>query len=672
MKQKHLLITCLLPTISFAEHSLPIEVVEVVGQRQNQQLNTEMSSHAPLYSPVHDAGALLRSVTGMDAARRGGRGFDPVIRGQSENQINVISDGAYNFGGCPSRMDPPTTYIGFDNFDQVTVIKGNRTVIYGPGGSGGTLIFEHGRPQFSDKNYRGEIVAGYTSNSDIESYSANVAAGNKDGYVRVFGEKKSSGNYDDADGNTVSSAFDSLNSGIIAGYDLTSDNYIEASYERAEEEDIFYAGNGMDSPYADSTTSRVKWEHSGNWLWLDGFELNLYRSDVDHLMDNYTLRDRNPMPNGMATPSSSDTWGGRFLGKIESDKATLRIGADHMANNRRARAYMDMGKDGTYDMLSAYLWPDLELRRSGVFAELDYQLTEKDTARIGLRYDLFEMDATKAEEPVGMMNAGTPTTLYQTYYGTEATRNETNDLGIVLGWDRRLENDKLFSANLSRSVRHPDSTEAFMARNAMGVIWVGNPDIQPEIHQQLDLTLMGQQEYRQWSATVFWNEVDDYIERYQNNNASLYRNISASLRGFEVDVKDQLAGSLYGKFGLAYTRGKGENGDLANISPLTARLSLTYEAAQWALGGEIVAADRQTNFDEDVDVNEETPGFAVVNLFSNWNPVDRVTLEAGIENLLDKQYAYHVNRASVDPFDPTAIRVFEPGRQAWIRLRYEI
>ena len=672
MKQKLLLITALLPTAAFAEHSLPIEVVEIVGQRQDQQLNSEMSSHAPLSSPVHDAGALLRSVTGMDAARRGGRGFDPVIRGQSENQINVISDGAYSFGGCPSRMDPPTTYIGFDNFDKVTVIKGNRSVIYGPGGSGGTLIFEHRRPEFTDKNYLGEVVAGYTSNSDIDSYSANIAAGNQDGYVRVFAEKKSSGNYDDADGNTVSSAFDSLNSGIIAGYDLTPDNYLEASYERAEEEDMLYAGNGMDSPYADSAISRVKWVHSGTWLWLDGFELNLYRSDVDHLMDNYTLRDRSPMPNGMATPSSSDTWGGRFMGRIETGNTSLRLGVDHMANNRRARAYMDMGKDGTYDMLSAYLWPDLELRRTGLFTEMDYRLTARDTVRFGLRYDRFEIDATKADEPVGMMNAGTPTGLYQTYYGTDATSNESEDVGVVLGWDRQLEQDKVFSANLSRSVRHPDSTEAFMARNAMGIIWVGNPDIQAEIHQQLDLTLMGRQGYRQWSATVFWNEVDDYIERYQSGNATLYRNISASLRGFELDVKDQLTGNLYGKAGVAYTRGKGENGDLANISPLTARLGLTYESARWALGAEVVAADRQTNFNEDVDVNEETPGFAVINIFSNWNPVNSIMVEAGVENLLNKQYVYHVNRASVDPFDPTAIRVFEPGRQAWIRLRYEI
>ena len=71
-----------------------------------------------------------------------------------------------------------------------------------------------------------------------------------------------------------------------------------------------------------------------------------------------------------------------------------------------------------------------------------------------------------------------------------------------------------------------------------------------------------------------------------------------------------------------------------------------------------------------MDVPEETPGFVVVNLYSHWQAFEQFTLEAGVENLLDKKYAYHVNKASVDPFDPTAIRVNEPGRQYWVRMRY--
>ncbi|MDP4789832.1 MAG: TonB-dependent receptor plug domain-containing protein, partial [Haliea sp.] len=104
-------------------HDLAIELVEVTAQADPLGHNT-LLSEAPITRPTHDAGELLRSVTGMTALRRGGRGFDPIIRGQSQSNLNVVANGAYSYGACPGRMDPPSTYIGVDSFDSVSVIKG--------------------------------------------------------------------------------------------------------------------------------------------------------------------------------------------------------------------------------------------------------------------------------------------------------------------------------------------------------------------------------------------------------------------------------------------------------------------------------------------------------------------------------------------------------------------
>ncbi|ROR98691.1 iron complex outermembrane receptor protein [Sinobacterium caligoides] len=676
MKKILILGAVLSPSVALAGHDLPIEIVEVTGQRIEEPNNAEMTSQAPLTQPVQDAGALLRAVNGMEAARRGGRGFEPIIRGQSQNQINVISDGGYSFGSCPGRMDPPTTYVGFDNFDQVTVIKGNRSVIYGAGGSGGTILFEHQRPDFSEKSLLGSVVAGYTSNSDTKSLSANLAMGNDDAFVRVFGEHKTAGNYDDADGNTVSSAFDSDNAGIIAGADIGEQDYIEASFEKAKERDMYFAGNGMDTPYADSETMRLRWKHSGEILFLDSLEATLYRTDVDHLMDNYTLRDRNPMMgSGMAAPTSSETYGGKLLGNIETENSEIKLGMDYLANDRSARMFMDMGKDGSYDMIGAYLWPDVEQRQLGVFAEWDYQYSEDDLLRAGLRYDQFTMEATKANETVGMMGSATPQKLYQQFYGTSTNKVENNDVGFVLGWDRSLDDDKLFSVNVSRSIRNPDTNEAFIAKQSMGMNpshWVGNPNIDSEVHQQIDLTLMSDDSERNWSATVFWDNVDDYIERYNVAENTLYRNVDATLKGVELEYGSELSDNLSANIAVSYTRGESDNGPLANIAPLTGRFKLDYRRDKWGVGSELIVADRQDKYNSDVDVDAESPGFAVMNLYSHWQAKKQLTVEAGVENLFDKNYAYHVNTASVDPFDPTAIRVNEPGRQYWLRVRYAI
>jgi iron complex outermembrane receptor protein len=63
-----------------------------------------------------------------------------------------------------------------------------------------------------------------------------------------------------------------------------------------------------------------------------------------------------------------------------------------------------------------------------------------------------------------------------------------------------------------------------------------------------------------------------------------------------------------------------------------------------------------------------TPGWVILNLYGSYELGKDVTLKAGVNNVFDLNYAYSVNRANVDPFNPTAIQVNEPGREFWLRL----
>ena len=655
---------------SFA-HDLGIEIVEVTASKQTEAGQNALFSQSPVTRPTHDAGELLRSVNGMTALRRGGRGFEPIIRGQSQANLNVIANGSFTFGACPGRMDPPSTYVGIDSFDKVTVIKGHRSVVYGAGGSGGTLLFEHSRPEFGDQTYTATVTAGYTGNSDLKSLGADVAAGNDQGFIRLFGASKSSDNYDDGDGQTVASAFDSRTGGIIMGYDLSAHDYLEFSHERASEDDIWYAGNGMDGVYADARTSNLKWQRQGGMPFIDELEVLVYRSDVDHLMDNYTVRPRNSMPNGMATPSASDTTGGRIIATRNTTAASWRTGLDYRANQREATLFADTGKDGVYDLLGSRIWPDTDSRILGLFAELDYEYSSRDLLRIGLRVDDFSSEARTASAPAGMMGNATPNTLYQSFYGTSARENTSTDASIVLGWDHRPSDQLLLSGNLSRSVRSPDASELWIARSAMGRSWVGNPSLDPEIHQQLDLTLQFEHTDNSYAASLFVDRIDDYIERYQVGSADLYRNSKATLYGLELEQHRQWRENLSSQLRIAYTRGEGENDDLPQIAPLEARVNLDYVAESWGIGAEWVVAARQDRLNAALDVAEETPGFSVLHLYSHWQLNRSLLLEAGIENVFDRRYAYHVNAGNADPFNPDAVRVNEPGRQLWLKLRYQ-
>jgi len=64
-----------------------------------------------------------------------------------------------------------------------------------------------------------------------------------------------------------------------------------------------------------------------------------------------------------------------------------------------------------------------------------------------------------------------------------------------------------------------------------------------------------------------------------------------------------------------------------------------------------------------------TPGLAILNLRGSWRLGPQQQLRFGVSNLFDRTYAEHLNRANVDPFNPQAVQVNEPGRSIWAKVQ---
>ena len=91
--------------------------------------------------PASDATDYLKTIPGFSAIRSGGTNGDPVLRGMFGSRINLRTNGGLMLGACPGRMDAPSSYISPETYDQLTVIKGPQTVLWGPGASAGTVLF---------------------------------------------------------------------------------------------------------------------------------------------------------------------------------------------------------------------------------------------------------------------------------------------------------------------------------------------------------------------------------------------------------------------------------------------------------------------------------------------------------------------------------------------------
>jgi len=655
-----------------------LETIKVEGEALNPAV-VRLSTEEEL-APARDTGDALRDLLGVSGSRMGGHGVDPTIRGLSQTRINVLLDGAYVHGGCPNRMDPPTSYAATGNYEEITVLKGNQTLEYGGGGPGGTILFERVTERFvGDEKVRGRVDAGYRENGGTWDVGADLAAGSEKGFGRFVGSYTDAGDYDDGDGNKVRSSYKERSGTVIAGYTPSDLTRAEFSYEKQETRDLLYPGAGMDSQYADNDTYRFKFDTEEAGGAFTRVKAEIYRSEVDHEMDNYTLRPFTAMAK-MRAPSSSDTNGGRVVAELESGYGHWKLGVDVQNNDRDAERINDSA-----GILNSVLWPGVEIDQTGVFAELTHDLNARNRVTGGLRYDYVTSDASKRkvnENPPMMPRS--PNQLYALYYnGAQADKKRDNNIGGLLRLEHDLArvNGTLF-AGISRSVRTPDASERYLASNGSMTMpaWVGNPDIDSEKHHQVELgiTLHGSR----WDAegSVYYNDVDDFILRDRIEvpgvNPSIYRNVDATLYGGEAKVSYKWSDNWRSEFGLAYVRAKNDTDsrDIAQTPPLEGLVSLDYSASRWDVGARVRMAAQQNKVDttsstgiegEGLDV-QKTPGWGVLDLYGHYELNDNLTIDVGVDNVFDKNYAQHLNRANA--FDPTQVQVNEPGRSAWLKV----
>ncbi len=632
-----------------------------------------------------DGGDWLSSIPGITGVKMGGHGIDPVIRGHKHNQLNVLLDGAYVFGGCPNRMDPASAYAGTARYDQLTVIRGVQSLLYGAGGSGGTVLFERQDPEFEPgENSRIELGAGYVSNGDAWNAHADVASGGEKGYMRGIIAGKSADPYEDGDGNEVRSGYDENSALVELAWRPDAVSKLSLSAEAVRGEDILYAGAGMDAPVTDHDLITLGYESQTGPGSFSGIETELYSSAIEHVMDNYSLRTNTMM--WARVSSASDTAGGKIKGDLVLGDGLLTLGLDVMQNDRDAARYM--ASAGTVPtVISAYMWPGVSIEQWGVVAEYAAEITPQQRYIMGLRVDQVDASASKASlDPMNSMPwAVSPNTLYNNYYGTTATPQDETNVGALLRFEHQLANNSttLF-AGLSRTMRTADATERFMAatNSTASKRWVGNPTLDPEAHHQLDVGLEHQAEQYRGSLTVYYDQVNDYILRDRargqggillSDLATIYRNVDAELYGIDLEGTYQWNKRWRSDLNVAYVHATNttDSRPIAQTPPLEGTVSLEYREAVWMFGGEVRAVAQQTRVDDDINTGSgldagQTPGFAVYNLYGHYQFAKQKTVSFGIDNVTDKTYAEHLNKPSA--FDTTVIQVNEPGRSYWAKV----
>ncbi|HWX03743.1 MAG TPA: TonB-dependent receptor plug domain-containing protein, partial [Collimonas sp.] len=286
-----------------ASNDVLLPTVVVTAAQETSPLTIVVDPKAPRQPiPASDGADYLKTIPGFSAVRNGGSNGDPVLRGMFGSRINILNDGTTILGACPGRMDAPTSYISPESYDKLTVIKGPQSVIWGPGASAGTVLFERTTEPFSATGNPVRFDGGLTAGSyGRNEQRADLAVGTPDVYTRVIANHAQANDYKDGNRQTVESRWDKWNMDAVLGFTPDANTLLELN---AGIGDGFaaYAGRGMDGASFKRRSFNAKFEKRNISQHIAKLEAIAYYNYADHLMDNYTLRKPDPNAGMMKMP----------------------------------------------------------------------------------------------------------------------------------------------------------------------------------------------------------------------------------------------------------------------------------------------------------------------------------------------------------------------------------
>ena len=607
--------------------------------------------------PAVDGAAYLQSIVGFNQIKNGGANGDVTFRGMFGSRIKILTDGTENLGACPSRMDNPASYVSPESYDKITVVKGPQTVQYAHTGSAATVIFEREPEQLtSAKPYRGQASVMLGSYGRLDQ-NVEAAVGDETKYARLNANRSIADSYQDGAGNTVPSDWEKWNADLALGWTPNEDTWVELKGGKSDGEAV-YAGRPMDgSKFArESLGLHVEKKNIGDVI--KKVEAQVDYSYNDHVMDNFSLRKFNPA-DGMSMPMASNvarrTLNARVAMTQDWGKLQLISGIDSQKNEHTKRSgslmspYQNKARVG-----------DMDFESYGAFGELSYAFNDQHKLVTGARVDQAKIDNL----------------------ATDTERKETLPSGFVRIESELAEHVKTY-AGLGYVERVPDYWELFSTKyhQSAGTTFA---DLENEKTAQFDAGYQYEQgAFKSW-ASVYAGLIQDYIlVKYvpvtsmgKTKYEAQSRNVDATIAGAEAGVAYQLTDQIQADISAMYAWGENttDHTALPQIAPLEGRFNLRYVQEKYNLGllWRVVAAQDRTSYREGNIIGydlEDSKGFGTLSLNGTYNIQKDLDLSVGIDNVLNKNYAEHLNKLGSSGFGYAATEQFNNiGRNYWARI----
>ena len=298
------------------------------------------------------------------------------------------------------RMDTPITYISAQNYSSVRIVKGPQDVRYGALISGG-IFFDRDIARLSKPSFGGNVSVLGGSFKRFET-SADVVAGNELGSLEVSGGHYKSGDYKSGDGQKMHTHYKRNSVSLVGTLTPTDTTALQLSADLGEGE-AAYADRMRDGTQFDRKSFGFKLEQD---VGQHKVRLSSYYHQIDHIMDNFTMRPVVP-GRGMGKGYSishpiRDMYGVKLEGELIFDNLTSYLGAGYSQDIFKWRGAGTGGAGVPKAVMDAALSKPHEKERKvtykTIYTQNEYVLDSNYGLFGGLRLDVGERKLIKTHK----------------------------------------------------------------------------------------------------------------------------------------------------------------------------------------------------------------------------------------------------------------------------------
>ena len=652
--------------IAMAPAPVSMEGIEVTALRPALDASDQLARNQIREAGAADPGALLRDLPGVESIRRGPLGLDPNVRGLSETEVGVYVDGLRTFPAGPGRMDSPLSHVDPSTIESIEVVKGPYALTWGPGNMSAIRVTRRGEDP-PRTPLTGTVGTGYDTNQEALETTAFAMGRQGRWAYSANGAWRRGNDFEAGNGRSVGGDYSSAEGRGRVGVALSDASTLALSGSYQDQNDLDYPGRLLHAEYFETGMGQLTYTYAREQGLVRSVDARVGAQQTLHKMTNRT---KPSYEKGMRirVPTEVQNYNGRLaVDLVPASDWRLTLGADAVHTFRDATRFRSMKSMSMIHREKA--WPGATITQEGVFAEVQHTLGEV-TLTGATRLDLAQAD----------VNDPSTAFLQTVPAGTDLKQNDVMLNGSVTA-SVPLSDRWTLSLGAGSAARPPDATERYAERfpsskSQRSAEFLGTPSLEPERSTQGDLWIDGRGDRWSLHLSGFARRIDNYITFKKTGidpvlpmspTVFRYMNGEATFVGSEVRASVTPLRTLTLRASGSYLWGRDETLDepAFGVTPSSADLGARWlppldlqGVSSLYLDGSVHLVAEQNRVAR-TRGESSTDGYTTVQLQVGADVLQRVEVQAGVQNLFDVAYTHHLN--AKNPF-AGGRQVPEPGR----------